>query len=53
MLLSNRYSYRGNSVVDLSASTKGGAVMLLRSPLMVAMDCVSRRQPIVPEGASC
>jgi len=27
--------------VDLSARTKGGAVMLLRSPLIVAMDYVT------------
>jgi len=35
--------HRGNSVVDLSASTNGGAVMLLRSPLMVAIDCANVR----------
>ena len=28
----------GNSVVDLAARTKGGAVMLERSPGIVAMD---------------
>lgn len=31
--------YAGNSTADLVARTKGGAVMLDRSPRMVAIDC--------------
>jgi len=37
-------AHRGNSVVDLSASTKAGLVMLLKSPLMVAIDCTIMSQ---------